>query len=72
MMSRFRLAFLTLVGVALGACAESTAPGSMLEPGVPQRFSSTSGSDSTAASTTSETGDPVARDGGNMMGGGGR
>ena len=70
-MPRFRFAFLPLVGVALGGCAESTAPDSMLDAGVSLHLSGTPHFDSTVASTIAETDGPVARDGGNVMGGGG-
>jgi hypothetical protein len=71
-MSRFRTASLSLAILFLGACADGTGPEPLLSASQPQVFSHEARSDSGAVSTASENDETVLRDGGNVMGGGGR
>lgn len=71
-MTRFRAAFLLVPVVFLAGCADATGPGRLNGEHQPQVFSASPTPDGTGASTASEDGEPVLRDGGNMMGGGGR
>jgi hypothetical protein len=71
-MSRFRTAVLSLSLILLGACADGTGPEPLLSASRPQVFSHEAHPDSTPVSTASENDETVLRDGGNMMGGGGR
>jgi hypothetical protein len=71
-MSRFRTAVLSLSLVLLGACTDGTGPEPLRSAAQPQMSSHEARSDSTSVSTTSENDETVLRDGGNVMGGGGR
>jgi hypothetical protein len=72
-MSRFRTTVLSLSLVLLAACADGTGPEPLRSAAIqPQLSSHEARPDSTPVNTASEDDETVLRDGGNMMGGGGR
>lgn len=71
-MSRFHAASLLVSVAILGGCADATGPMPLHEGDRAPVHSAAAHPDSTGVTTASESDDPLLRNGGNMMGGGGR